>query len=68
MTKASNAVMRMTKATLLRKTPIRQDTVSDHIKYQPDIALRTSMSDYREQDWMTNVPLYALTSYLKTIE
>ncbi|MBQ2995529.1 MAG: ATP-binding protein [Peptococcaceae bacterium] len=37
-------------------------------KYQPDIALRTSMSDYREQDWMTNVPLYALTSYLKTIE
>ena len=38
MTKASNAVMRMTKATLLRKTPIRQDTVSDHIKYQPDIA------------------------------
>ena len=37
-------------------------------KYQPDIALRTSMSDYREQDWMTNVPLYALTSYLKTRE
>lgn len=25
--------------------------------------LRFSMSDYREQDWMTNVPLYAITSY-----
>ena len=23
-------------------------------------ALRFSMSDYREQDWMTNVPLYAI--------
>ena len=23
-------------------------------KYNPDYAVRTSMSDYREQDWMTN--------------
>ena len=23
-------------------------------------AVRTSMSDYREQDWMTNIPLYAV--------
>ncbi len=34
-------------------------------KYKPEIALRSSMSNYREQDWMTNVPLYALCSYLK---
>lgn len=34
-------------------------------KYHPEIAIRTSMSDYRKQDWMTNVPLYALSSYLK---
>lgn len=27
-------------------------------KYHPKYAVRTSMSDYREQDWMTNVPLY----------
>ena len=26
--------------------------------------VRISMSDYREQDWMTNLPLYAFTSYL----
>lgn len=25
--------------------------------------LRFSMSDYREQDWMTNVPLYAVSTY-----
>ena len=26
-------------------------------------AVRTSMSDYREESWMTNVPLYAIQSY-----
>ena len=29
-------------------------------KYQPSYAVRISMSDYREQDWMTNIPLYAV--------
>ncbi|MBE6608253.1 MAG: helix-turn-helix domain-containing protein [Ruminococcaceae bacterium] len=38
MTKTANAVMRMTRSALLSETPIRQDTVSDHIKYQSDIA------------------------------
>lgn len=27
-------------------------------KYNPKYAIRTSMSDYREQDWMKNIPLY----------
>lgn len=27
-------------------------------KYHPAYAVRTSMSDYREQEWMTNIPLY----------
>ncbi len=36
-------------------------------KYQPEIAIRTSMADYREQDWMVNVPLYALSAYLKNL-
>lgn len=27
-------------------------------KYNPEFAVRTSMSDYRKQDWMTNIPLY----------
>lgn len=29
-------------------------------KYHPDIAVRTSMSDYREQEWMVNIPLYLI--------
>ena len=32
-------------------------------KYQKLHGLRFSMSDYREQDWMTNVPLYAVSVY-----
>lgn len=29
-------------------------------KYNPDVALRISMSDYRVQDGLTNIPLFAL--------
>ena len=29
-------------------------------KYKPSKAIRTSMNGYREQDWLTNVPLYAI--------
>lgn len=31
-----------------------------HLKYSPNISIRTSMSDYREQDWLINLPLYAI--------
>jgi len=31
-------------------------------KYQPRRAIRTSMSNYREESWMTNLPLFALTA------
>lgn len=34
-------------------------------KYKPAIGVRTSMSDYREQDWMINVPLYVVGDYLE---
>lgn len=34
-------------------------------KYKPETAIRSSMSNYREQDWMVNVPLYMLNSYLE---
>jgi uncharacterized protein len=34
-------------------------------KFKPAMAIRTSMSDYREESWMINWPLYAITSILK---
>jgi len=30
-------------------------------RYEPEIALRTSLSDYRKEKWMTNWPLYAIS-------
>ena len=36
-------------------------------KFTPQTAVRTSMSNYREQEWMVNVPLYACTQYLKDL-
>lgn len=30
-------------------------------KYKPATAIRTSMSDFRKEDWLTNLPLYALS-------
>ena len=29
-------------------------------KYSPQTAVRTSMSDFRKEDWLTNLPLYAI--------
>ena len=29
-------------------------------RYHPETAVRTSLSDYREEAWMTNLPLYAI--------
>lgn len=34
-------------------------------KYQPDMAIRSSMSNYRQEEWLINVPLYALAEYIK---
>lgn len=32
-------------------------------KYQPETAIRTSMSNYREQDWMVNMPLWTAAKF-----
>lgn len=34
-------------------------------KYRPGMAIRSSMSNYKQEDWLTNVPLYMLAEYLK---
>ena len=33
-------------------------------KFQPKTAIRTSFSDFRQESWMTNVPLYVIGEYL----
>jgi predicted AAA+ superfamily ATPase len=31
-------------------------------KYKPAKAIRTSLTDYKEESWMTNLPLYAINT------
>ncbi|HEY4061932.1 MAG TPA: DUF4143 domain-containing protein [Puia sp.] len=33
-----------------------------HQRYQPAVAIRTSLSDYRKEEWMINLPLYAINA------
>lgn len=43
---------------------LRSKSLSTFVAARPGMhGLRFSMSDYREQDWMTNVPLYAASTY-----
>lgn len=37
-------------------------------KYQPRHSIRTSMSDYRKEGWMTNLPLYAIGELFNEIK
>jgi len=32
-------------------------------QFEPEQAIRFSMADYREQEWMTNVPLYSVGAF-----
>ena len=36
-------------------------------KFNPEVALRISMSDFREQDWLTNIPLYGISELSKRL-
>ena len=29
-------------------------------KYNPEVSVRTSMADYKEEEWLINLPLYAI--------
>ncbi len=36
-------------------------------KFSPRLSLRTSMSDYKREDWILNIPLYMISELLKII-
>lgn len=31
-------------------------------KYEPEYAVRISMKNYQEEEWLTNLPLYAVSN------
>ena len=37
-------------------------------RFSPDVSIRTSMSDYKKEDWLINLPLYAIDQILKEIK
>ena len=37
-------------------------------KYKPEMAIRTSMSNYRKEEWLINIPLYMLVDYLERVK
>ena len=37
-------------------------------RFSPDIAIRTSMSDYKKEEWLTNLPLYTIDNIIKESE
>ena len=41
---------------------------SYYSKYEPKYAIRTSMSDYRKEEWIINLPLYAINGILDILE
>jgi predicted AAA+ superfamily ATPase len=36
-------------------------------KFNPKVSIRTSMSDFRKQDWLINLPLYAINRLIQII-
>ena len=38
-----------------------------HEKFAPAISVRTSMADYRKEDWLVNLPLYAIEEIHKAV-
>ncbi|MBS4008072.1 MAG: ATP-binding protein [Clostridium sp.] len=39
-----------------------------YLRYKPKYAIRASMSDYRKEEWLTNLPLYAINAMLNIFE
>lgn len=37
-------------------------------KFLPKISVRTSMADFKKEDWLINLPLYAIEKIVKTID
>lgn len=37
-------------------------------KFSPDVSVRTSMADFKKEDWLINLPLYAVEKIAKTVD
>ena len=37
-------------------------------KYSPEVCVRTSMADFKKEDWLVNLPLYAIEKIVETVD
>jgi len=37
-------------------------------KFQPELSIRTSVADYKREEWMLNLPLYAIETLLNILK
>ena len=37
-------------------------------KFSPEVSVRTSMTDFKKEDWLVNLPLYAIEQIAKTVD
>ena len=37
-------------------------------RFSPDVCIRTSMADFKREDWLINLPLYAIGTITKAVE
>lgn len=37
-------------------------------KFLPEVSVRTSMADFKKEDWLINLPLYAIEQIAKTVD
>ena len=37
-------------------------------KFSPEVSVRTSMADFKKEDWLVNLPLYAIEEIVKSID
>ena len=39
-----------------------------HEKFSPEVSVRTSMSDYKKEEWLVNIPLYAIDQIKNVVD
>lgn len=51
------------------QTNLRAKSLKTYVeKFSTEIAVRTSMQDYKKESWLINLPLYAIENFVKEIE
>ena len=54
--------------TYISSEDLRAKSLKKFVEYHTKINVRTSLSDYRKDDWLTNIPLYMIGDIVRIIK